>query len=62
MPRRTIEWRQLSCLACGLLLILVWLNDNPLYGGQAETVALAAIVGSIAGLGSRLTTDMEAAR
>ena len=24
-------------MSLGLLLILVWLNDNPLFGGQVET-------------------------
>jgi O-antigen ligase len=53
--RGTQEHRQLWFLAWGLVLILVWLNDNPLFGGQSETVASALFLGAIAGLGSALT-------
>jgi O-antigen ligase len=48
--RGTPEWAQLGCLAWGLVLILVWWNDNPLYGGQTESVTPALFVGAIAGL------------
>lgn len=43
--------RLLWFLAWGVVLILVWLNDNPLYGGQPETVVLTILVGAIAALG-----------
>ncbi len=43
--------RVLWFLAWGVVLILVWLNDNPLYGGQPETVLLATLAAAIAGLG-----------
>ena len=36
--------------ALGLLLILLWLNDNALYGGQADTIILALLVGTVAAL------------
>jgi hypothetical protein len=45
--------RLLWFLAWGVVLILVWLNDNPLYGGQPETVLLTVLVGAIAGLGRK---------
>jgi O-antigen ligase len=51
VPSGTLARRQIWYLAWGVVLILVWLNDNPLYGGQPETVAIAAFVGTIAGLG-----------
>jgi O-antigen ligase len=50
VERGSPEWRQLWVLAWGLVLIVVWWNDNPIYGGQAETVILAVFVGAIIGL------------
>lgn len=35
-------------VSLGLLLVLVWLNDNPLYGGQLETIFLPLGVGMLA--------------
>jgi hypothetical protein len=46
----TPEWAQPWFLAWGLVLIVVWWNDNPLYGGQPETVLPALFVGAIAGV------------
>jgi hypothetical protein len=37
-------------LALALVLILLWLNDNPLYGGQVETITLALLLGTLAAL------------
>lgn len=51
VPRGTMAWTQLWYLAWALVLILVWLNDNPLFGGQTETVMLMALAGTLAGLG-----------
>jgi O-antigen ligase len=48
--RGTPEWAQLWFLAWGLVLIVVWWNDNPLYGAQPETVLPALFVGAIAGV------------
>jgi hypothetical protein len=31
-----------------LVVILIWLNDNPLYGAQTETVLLAIFLGIFA--------------
>jgi len=39
-------------MAWGLVLVAVWLNDNPLYGGQPEPVIPALLVGAIAALGA----------
>jgi O-antigen ligase len=44
---RRLLWFMSWCV----VLILVWLNDNPLYGGQTETVLLATLIAAIAGLG-----------
>jgi O-antigen ligase len=61
LPRGTMAWTQLWYLAWALVLILVWLNDNPIFGGQPETVAFAIFVGCIAGLGKHagITTADE---
>jgi O-antigen ligase len=48
--KRTHEWAQLWVMAWGLVLIAIWWNDNPIYGGQTETVLPALFVGAIAGL------------
>jgi O-antigen ligase len=53
VPRPSLAWTQLWYLSWAVVLALVWLNDNPLFGGQAETVLLSAFVGAIAGLGGR---------
>jgi O-antigen ligase len=55
--RRSPEWAQLSFLAWAVVLIVVWWNDNPIYGGQVETVAPAVFVGAIAGLGRAVTAS-----
>jgi O-antigen ligase len=53
-PRGTPAWAQLWFMAWGLLLIVIWWNDNPIFGGQVETVIPAIFVGAIASLGRRL--------
>jgi O-antigen ligase len=50
-------WSQTSCASLGLVLILVWLNDNPLYGGQVETILLALLVGIVAAIGRQAPGD-----
>jgi O-antigen ligase len=42
-PLRAVAW----ALAMSVLLMFVWLNDNPLYGGQFSTVLIAAAVGCL---------------
>lgn len=44
-------WAPAWGLAVALVLGAVWLNDSPLYGGQVETVVLAAAVGCLAAIG-----------
>ena len=51
--------RLLWFLAFGVVLIVVWLNDNPLFGGQAETVLLAVLIGLIGALGAQLAGRPE---
>jgi O-antigen ligase len=40
--------REVWVMAMGLLLLLVWLNDKPLFGGQPESVFGALLVGTLA--------------
>jgi O-antigen ligase len=42
-----VPWRHARFAAFGAVLILIWLNDNPLYGGQPETILLATFVGAL---------------
>jgi O-antigen ligase len=50
-------WSQAWCASLGLVLILLWLNDNPLFGGQTETILLALLVGILAAIGRRAPGD-----
>ena len=54
VPPGAPERAQLWFMAWGLVLIVIWWNDNPLYGGQSETVIPAVFVGAIAGIGGAL--------
>ena len=42
-----------------LLVILVWLNDNPLYGAQPETVLMALFLGMFASAPAILSQTPE---
>jgi O-antigen ligase len=37
--------------ALGLVVILLWLNDNPIHGGQLDTIGLAILAGALAAVG-----------
>jgi O-antigen ligase len=50
-------WLPAWSSALGLVLILVWLNDNPLYGGQADTIVLALLLGTVAALARMVASD-----
>jgi O-antigen ligase len=52
--RTTQSWAQLWFMAWALVLILIWWNDNPIFGGQTETVLPAVCIGAIAGLSRTL--------
>jgi O-antigen ligase len=41
--------------ALGLVVILLWLNDNPIHGGQLDTVVLAMLAGVLAAVGKQAT-------
>jgi len=43
-------WPAAFTMALGLGLVLVWYNDNPLYGGQPETVLPALFIGALAAM------------
>ena len=51
LPRGDPLWAPARALVLVALLVLVWLNDNPLYGGQVETVMLAVAVGGVLAIG-----------
>ena len=40
-------WKATFAVALSLLLAFVFLNDNPLYGGQFDTVLIAVLAGSL---------------
>jgi O-antigen ligase len=55
-------WREAWAMSLGVLLIVVWLNDNPLFGGQVETVLAAVLVGTLAAVSRlRMPTGGETA-
>jgi len=62
VPRAAPERAQLWFMAWGLVLVLIWKNDNPLYGGQSETVIPALLVGAIAGLAGTLGRKAHSSR
>ena len=41
-------------MSLGLLLVLIWSNDNPLFGGEVDTVIPALFVGALAAI-ARMT-------
>jgi O-antigen ligase len=61
IPRGTRAWTQLWFLTWGVVLVFFWYNETPLFGGQPETVVLAALVGAIAGLGSHVAASSDRA-
>ncbi len=48
-------WPQAWTMSLGLLLVLIWSNDNPLFGGQVDTVIPALFVGALAAI-ARMTS------
>jgi O-antigen ligase len=55
-------WPQASVMALGLLLVLIWWNDNPLFGGQPETVIPALLVGSLAAIARMVSSASAGSR
>jgi O-antigen ligase len=62
VSRDSLLWRQLWYLTWGVVLVLVWLNDNPIFGGQVETVVLAALAGAMAGASRLANLPSRAAK
>jgi O-antigen ligase len=62
VPRAAPERAQLWFMAWALVLVLIWKNDNPLYGGQSETVIAAVFVGAIGGLAGALARQARSIR
>lgn len=50
----TLRWATLV-----LIVVLIWWNDNPLYGGQPETVLAALALGTLAVPWSSLRADSQ---
>jgi O-antigen ligase len=50
LPQGSELWRSARFLALAAVAVLVWLNDNPLYGGQPETILLAVTIGTLAAI------------
>jgi len=50
LDREDDLWREAWAISLGLLLLLVWFNDNPLFGGQVETTLAALLVGTLAAI------------
>ena len=48
-------WPQAWTMSLGLLLVLIWINDNPLFGGQVDTVVPALFIGALAAI-ARMTS------
>jgi O-antigen ligase len=48
LDRNDKLWREAWAMSMGLVLVLVWLNDNPLFGGQPETEIMALLLGALA--------------
>lgn len=42
--------------ALGLVVVMVWLNDNALFGGQVETIVMATLVGILGAIARRAPT------
>ena len=57
LPRSHPLWGPAWALALSVLLAAVWLNDNPLYGGQIETVVTAVMLGALAGMARVVATE-----
>ena len=60
VPRAAREHARLWFMAWGLVLVLIWKNDNPIYGGQADTVIPVLFVGAIGGLAGALARKARA--
>lgn len=59
---RTHElWRPAFAMTLSLLLLLIWHNDNPLYGGQTETVIPVILIGTLAAV-AKMTLPQPGAR
>lgn len=46
-------------MALGLLLILIWWNDNPIFGGQVETVLASIFLGMLVSVSRNATGETQ---
>ena len=54
-------WRPAFAMSLCLVLLLIWHNDNPLYGGQTETVIPVILIGALAAV-ARMTLPQPGRR
>jgi O-antigen ligase len=59
LGRKHELWPQAWTMSLGLLLALIWCNDNPLFGGQVDTVVPALFIGTLAAI-ARMTSATSA--
>src|SRR6059058_2298006 len=50
-------WRPAWVMSLGFVLVMVWLNDNTLFGGQPETVVPALLIGALAATSRKVVAD-----
>jgi O-antigen ligase len=55
LGREHALWPQAWTMSLGLLLVLIWSNDNPLFGGQVDTVVPSLFLGALAAI-ARMTS------
>jgi len=59
LPRRTTEWWQVWFLAWGLVLVIIYWNTAPFFGGQIENATAVLFLGVIAGFGKGVLSSGE---
>jgi O-antigen ligase len=55
---RPLAWSS----ALGLVVILLWLNDNPIQGGQLDTIVLAILAGALAAVDKQAGSESPVQR
>ena len=55
-PRSEL-WPPAWAMSLGLVLVIVWVNDNPLFGGEPETVVPALLIGALAATSRKVVAN-----
>ena len=50
-------WPPTWVMSLGLVLVIVWVNDNPLFGGEPETVVPALLIGALAATSRKVVAN-----